>query len=183
MFSFSAISQQAETSQQKENTKKVKGEKFANNAFYVEIVGNCIPAAVCYDHIWTKYGFLNISTALGGSYLPVGKSRTAGGFFEVNFLFGKTKNMFEYGIGWYNGYLHYVPKNDEDRHYNILNNTLRLGYRYQKPEGGFLFRAGLVVHSNIIGVTDNLVETAIWNLFIKEHVTITLAGISLGYTF
>ncbi len=167
---------------QEEKRLKVKGEKFANNAFYFDIMGSALPVAFSYDHIWTKFGFLNISTSIGGGYLPFNNFPTANGTAELNFLFGKGRNMFEYSIGLSYAYLN-LNTDLITGEYHLVNNTVRLGYRYQKPEGGFFFRGGLIVHMNKFLISDDLIETAVWNLFVREYVTVTLPGISLGYTF
>ena len=167
---------------QTEKAIKIKGEKFSRNAFYIDILGNSLPIAFSYDHYWTKNGFLNISTSIGGMYLPFNNFPTANGTAEINLLFGKGRNMFEYSIGLTYAYLDYSSESFSGT-YHLLNNTLRLGYRYQKPEGGFFFRGGIIVHMNKALLSDDLIETVVWNLFIREHITITLPGISVGYCF
>lgn len=162
---------------------KVKGQKFSRNSFYVEILGNSIPTTVNYEHIWTKNGFLNIGTSIGTFYLPIDKFPTVNGTFETNFLFGKSANMFECSFGWTTAYFQYRPEDKDDQHYFLLNQTFRLGYRYQKPEGGFFFRGGLVMASNKLMVSDDIIKTLAWNFLIRKNVQYAMPGISLGYSF
>ena len=160
-----------------------KGEKFSRNSFYVEILGNAIPAAFCYEHIWTKNGVYNLGTSIGGGYLPINKLPIANGTFEVNNLLGRKKHLFEFGIGWVASYLEYKPDGRDNHFYTLFNSTVRFGYRFQPPKGGFFFRGGFVAHDNIIMFTDDAIQTFVWNFFFREHVNYSLLALSFGFTF
>ena len=89
------------------------------NSIYMEIGGKGILASVNYDRILPlndKSGII-LGCAVGflGDFIP-----------EINYLYGKSKNFFEIGLGYSFPEQLLVPQ---------------IGYRYQ-GEKGFLFRAG-----------------------------------------
>ena len=92
---------------------------------------------------------------------------------ELNALLGKNKHHLEVGLGItpHQEYRFKVDQTEGNiaqagREVNWFN-TLRLGYRYQKPEGGLLVRTGLTP----ILFDDNTFEPS------------AFAGISLGKSF
>jgi hypothetical protein len=60
-----------------------------------------------------------------------------GGLGAITMLTGKKNNHFELNAG---GFLGRVKLSDDDG-YPFMSPIFNVGYRYQKPEGGFIFRA------------------------------------------
>jgi hypothetical protein len=121
--------------------KRVKGEPFAKNSIYVGIMGPSVPASLNYERIWTKKAGFNISTKLGGFYVPFPQYNDlelANGSFEVNFLFGKSKHMFEMGLGWAGYYGSYFSESQaKKRYYGIPLSTFGMHYRHQSHRAVF----------------------------------------------
>jgi hypothetical protein len=77
---------------------------------------------------------LNGRVGVGYFYLDfLGPIQKIGGIVGLNFLIGKHNSHFEASIGWFLGF----EKNFTERmHWPVIS----IGYRYQKPEGGFFFK-------------------------------------------
>ncbi|MBC6109722.1 hypothetical protein ACFOG5_21260 [Pedobacter fastidiosus] len=153
MFSVHSIAQ--DESSPNKNTKK--------NSIYIEALGNAIVYSVNYDRIIPISNHLKLAPRVGFEFLPRTKrnNKTFGEKYgnwsfplELNLLWGKdqgSKNLFEGGIGlgffsMIKGYT--LDQNEEisTTHYQMAKiSTLRLGYRHQKPEGGLMYRAGLLI--------------------------------------
>lgn len=88
----------------------------------------------------TWYG--RAGAGLGGILIATGG---AGGSASVSMITGKTNNHFELNGGIFIGY---------DQYYNdpFYLPVLDLGYRYQKPDGGFLFKAKIGILGIGIGL-------------------------------
>lgn len=126
-------------------------EQIAKNAVYGEIAGNGGLYSINYERAFTpklllRVGFASWSTTadFGGekSYttIPV----------MINSLFGGGNHKIEGGLGFMLGSEKHSgneawPKSNE----TIFALTGTAGYRYQKPAGGIIFRAGLTPFVNI----------------------------------
>jgi hypothetical protein len=117
------------------------------NSLYIELGGNAGYYSINYDIIFYQRGSFQCGWRNGFSLLPIINLPI---FIplEVNTLFGKSKHHFECGLG-------YTPAifigETEDKYRDII--LVRLGYRYQKPDGGFLFRIGFT--PGISNINDN----------------------------
>jgi hypothetical protein len=116
-----------------QNTKDTS--RIAKNTLHLELLGNAGVSSFNYDRILLSKNKFKISGRIGisldflenGSY-PI----------EFNFLFGK-KNNLETGIGYT-----FIVYSIED----IIHDSpfvYSLGYRFQKPNGGFFFKTALVL--------------------------------------
>lgn len=126
-------------------------EQYAKNAVYIELGGNGGLYSLNYErafspHVLVRIGFASwsVSEMFGGeksiTTIPV----------MINSLFGSGSHKIEGGIGVMLGSEQNtgndaMPKSKE----SILALTGTAGYRYQKPSGGILFRAGLTPFINI----------------------------------
>ena len=127
----------------------------AKNAVYAEFGGNSGFYSLNYSRIFHQKGKLKISGSAGFSMLYTSASEPIHPSFwsplfstEITAFMGKSKHHLEFGTGFYS----YQDRDfifDEDYQNNIREQvywdqfiTGRIGYRYQKPEGGFFFRAG-----------------------------------------
>ncbi len=147
----------------------------AKNALYGELGGNGIYYSFNYDRILYQKNAFALSGRIGFSMYPRDQFTH---FFpvlplEVNALFGKSKHHLEVGLGItpHQEYRFRIDQTEgtierAGREVNWFN-TVRLGYRYQKPKGGLLFRAGF---------TPILFDN---NMFVP----FAFGGISLGKSF
>lgn len=177
-----------------ESAKRAKGQSFSRNSIYVGILGPTIPLSLNYEHIWTKNGVVNIGTKLGGFYSKFKKYDNltiANGSFEVNFLFGRSKHLFEMGIGWSGYYGSYYSNNDnKTKYYGVPTNTFSMHYRFQKPTGGVFFKVGFTGTTILAFGASDLTELAVGNAFIYglneltgEKPSFSLFSVGIGYSF
>lgn len=113
---------------------------------YVEFGGTGIVLSVCADRLIRVDKKRTNSFAAGFSFmhLPFSNGLTMLGVpISYNVLFGKRENHFELGFG-----LTTMFQEETNVTYNSIDyyryvrfySVPRIGYRYQKPEGGFFFR-------------------------------------------
>ena len=85
----------------------------------------------------TKSNFFQLNGRVGVGYFYFnfmgGTTQKVGGIVGLNFLLGSKNSHFEASIGWFFG----VEKNFTEL---IKYPIISIGYRYQKPEGGWFFR-------------------------------------------
>ncbi|QNR25164.1 hypothetical protein [Croceimicrobium hydrocarbonivorans] len=139
-------------------------EKLKKNSIYLEFLGSApLLYNLSYDRLWTSEGKLRFSTAIGLQYIfdteIDGALKSDFSISpQVNLLYGKKHNL-EIGIG---AALPFGP--------NDIVFPLRIGYRFQKSEGGFFFKAAFTPiyfpGSNSLGM-----------LFLPW------AGVAAGYSF
>src|SRR5690606_32348583 len=124
----------------------------AKNALYLEIGGSSGIYAINYSKIFHQKGKLKLNASAGFSmwrnkmnefktiWLPVIP-------LEFSGLYGRKNNHLEMGVG-ITSYLDRTLEIDSET-FEFSDKVvfgayipLRVGYRYQKPEGGFFFRVG-----------------------------------------
>jgi hypothetical protein len=177
-----------------DKSKRVKGQSFSRNALYIGILGPSVPVSLNYEHIWTKNGVVNIGTKIGGFYskFPDYDELTlANGSFEVNFIFGRSKHLFEMGLGWaaYYGSFYSVNQS-KTKHYGLPVSTFGMHYRFQKPTGGTFFKVGFTGTTILAFASNDLTELAIGNALIYglkeltgEKPNFSLLSVGIGYAF
>jgi hypothetical protein len=126
----------------------------AKNAFYFELAGNGIYYSLNYDRILYQKNSFKTSARIGVEVLP-NKLQDFQDLrpampIEVNALVGKGKHHIETGLGltpYIDDKYGFVDR-DGNRHLAkqgkkiTTMSLIRIGYRYQKTEGGLMFRAG-----------------------------------------
>lgn len=134
-----------------------KAEVFtAKNVVYAELLGNAGLYAVNYGRIFYQKERLKLMGGLGFSMIPLkGFEPFYPNFWspvipvEFSAFWGKSRHHLELGIGsyvfqnrkyWFDP--EFPPTNLREIVHWDTSVTMRIGYRYQKPEGGFFFRAG-----------------------------------------
>lgn len=134
-------------------TTKVQSQDRSNfkpNAVYLELFGNGILYSFNYDRVISSNGKLKFSTRVGFSYVDIDLfDDIRGAVIPIEFLgWIGNKGHLEFGTGLSS---QFVQINDvsilgqpEEYSSNAFYLTGRLGYRLQKPDGGFLFRIGFV---------------------------------------
>ena len=137
----------------------------ARNAFYLELLGNGFLYSLNYDRLLTD----QISGRVGFMFLGAASDTSAAALaaapIMVNYLVGQGNSHFEAGIGvtLLSGGIENV-EDFEDEDFNGAIGTATLGYRYQRPAGGFVFRVGLTPFFGAGGIVPYL-------------------GVSFGYGF
>ncbi len=151
---------------------KIAGKQ---HAFYIELLGNGFFYSVNYDWIFIDKRNINISGRVGLTYMPhwerFTEVRGPGMPLELNFLIGKKSNFIELGLGA--TYFYFYEPYDKI-HFNFLMETLRLGWRYQRPAGGLMFRVAVVPIATFS--IDRRFDDEGW-------IVPYFFGISIGYTF
>ncbi|SEG29747.1 hypothetical protein [Algoriphagus boritolerans] len=123
----------------------------AKNAVYIEVGGSSGRYAVNYSKIFHQKGKLKLSASAGFSMWPKKfDSKTIwlpSIPIEVSALFGKSNHHLELGMGITSYLTRSLAFNSEtfeniDKVVFDAAIPVRIGYRFQKPEGGFFFRVG-----------------------------------------
>lgn len=117
----------------------------ASNTFFVELGGNAVAYSLNYERFFTP----RLGVRVGGMFLRAADEEGPGninvGLFPVmaTYLLGNGNGHFETGAGVGFGTAG-VSDTDlaDDWNGSAVYGTATFGYRYQKPEGGVMFRAG-----------------------------------------
>lgn len=123
----------------------------ATNAVYLELLGNGVNYSLNYERMFYQTGNFRAAARIGVSALPwkVGSGSYLKAAIPVELigLLGKSKHFLEAGVGYtpflvpWTGSVGYAS-DDEFESYIVRSRIpFRIGYRYQKPAGGFFFRA------------------------------------------
>ncbi len=165
----------------------VKTINFQNNSVFVDVGGNGLLYSLNYDKVWYAAEKFKLSTRIG---VGVSSSIFEGDMDPIiplgaSVLFGKNKHYFETGIGSTIAFgfeetaAALQAENDKGvtvwqvqaaREHTSVNVAANFGYRYQNPNGGLFFRAG--VSPTVTAYS----KTVSFNPGVE-------ANISLGYTF
>lgn len=153
----------------------------AKNAVYLDIGGNAGQYAFTYGKLFYQKGALKMMGSVG---FALWADRVEGSTvfnpaipLEFSGLLGRGKHHLELAIG---ATPHLATSLDinsetlelEDKVVFDSLIPLRIGYRYQKPEGGFFFRVGYTPFFKVpLGVREDWVFTSIF------------AGLSIGKSF
>lgn len=116
----------------------------AQNTFFVELLGNAAVYSLNYERFFTP----QLGIRVGGMFLrgedDTGDEASIGLFpIMATYLLGQGNSHFETGLGI--GIVTAsadIDEVDEDFSGSDVYGTATLGYRYQKPEGGVIFRVG-----------------------------------------
>jgi hypothetical protein len=123
----------------------------ATNAVYLELLGNGVFYSINYERMFYQKGNIRAAARIGVGALPrkVGSGTYLMAALPVELIgmLGKSKHFLEAGVGYtpflvpWTGSVGYAS-DDEFESYIIRSRIpFRIGYRYQKPAGGFFFRA------------------------------------------
>ncbi len=156
-------------------------EQVANNVVYAEGFGNGGIVSLNYESMIRINPVFDLSLRFGMSAIPRMKNVDfeyyGFGFpMEFNQIFafkdGSVSNW-EIGEGlfWF-----FNKKKDEDILRSIGAFTLRTGYRYQKLEGGFFFKASAMIFLYVY-------DSRITNSGADAQVLYPWGGIGVGYSF
>ena len=123
----------------------------AKNAAYFEVGGNGIFYSFNYERTFFQKGIFKSAARVGACSFPLkrGDKHYWATILPVELigLVGRAKHHLELGAGISPNLMPYTNKLDPEHGFGSFEPGLfvpfRIGYRYQKPEGGFLFRLGL----------------------------------------
>lgn len=141
--------------------------------------GNGRPYSVNYDRLITISEKTKFAPRIGFSYMGGIKFNVP---LEANLLFSRSassKHFFEFGVGttfrspkYFEPGIRFFDEGEDIKNYEegIRNDyTARIGYRHQKPEGGWMYKAGIL---------------AIYMPYrINDKVFFPVPALSVGYTF
>ena len=137
------------------------------NSVYCELGGNGLYYSINYERLILKSKIANYGLRGGIAFFTINTNRDLLSFpFEFNIIFGQNKSHIEFAPGYTLIHEHQV---DEKNWGSIL--FLRLGYRYQKGSGGFVFRAGFTPYTDFLIDYWDTPQLSLW------------FGISAGYSF
>jgi hypothetical protein len=151
----------------------------AKNTIYTEIIGNAGSLSLNYDRIiYCKKMFVSVSVGAGMMPINISNGLVYGIPISCNFFMGKRNHHIELSAGMtYHQGMYGVGK----FYTETLFAVVRAGYRFQKQNEGFFWKAGFTPFFPIAEygkITNAEFAPTIYNLPI-----IPLAGISFGYTF
>lgn len=131
----------------------------AKNAIYLELGGSSGIYAINYGKIFHQKGRLKLNASVGFSIWPNEKidSKTIwlpAVPLEISALYGKSNHHLEMGFG-FTSYLDKTTAINSET-FELSDKVVfgaiipvRIGYRYQKPVGGFFFRIGYTPLFNV----------------------------------
>lgn len=124
---------------------KSQENNIKKNSVYLEIAGSGLLYSVNYDRLLIIDNKMRFSTTVAVWYIPHIESISdfkymIGSSVGFNTLFGKQTHFAELGINF--AYMN--MKDTEDNIYHTAYLPIRLGYRYQKDDGGLFLRASLM---------------------------------------
>lgn len=153
----------------------------AKNAVYLDLGGNAGQYAFSYGRVFHQKGKLKLSASAGFSMWYQGSGSNTRWLpaipVELTAFYGKSNHHMELGAGVtsYLGSILYFDQETFETVDKVVFGAIlpvRIGYRYQKPEGGFFFRVGYTPLINI-----PIREGKTWNLEPR------FAGLSFGKSF
>jgi hypothetical protein len=121
------------------------------NALSLEIAGTGILYSFNYDRMLLINENMRFAVNIGTWYIPPMPSLSdfnymIGGTVGFSTLFGKTKHFAELGLN-----LSYINMKDiDDNVFHTLYQPIRIGYRFQKDEGGLFLRAAFMPMISIV---------------------------------
>ena len=151
----------------------------AKTAVYLELAGNGGLYSLNVEHSISQRFNARIGFASWSTEQMFGGEEK---FFTIpvmlNTFFGPGNHKLEVGAGFMFGSEKYESdpqgfSGREDSKESIFNLTGVAGYRYQKPTGGFLFRAGVTPFLNLSGAEDPYPDSGL----------MISGGVSVGYVF
>lgn len=140
---------------QEEEQRESKAEIFtAKNSVFVETLWPSFSYSLNYGRIFYQIGKLKLSARAGFSLLYNSRTEPTSSYwapfipFELTGFWGKSKHHLELGLGFFairNRRYFFdedFPNNIREEPYWGKTLVPRIGYRYQKPEGGFFIAGG-----------------------------------------
>lgn len=125
----------------------------ARNAYYLELGGNALIYSINYERLLAD----RIAGRVGAMFFGAAGEDSSAGVLAApimaSYLWGEGNSRFETGAGilLVSGGIQNV-EGYEDEDFSGTVGTGTLGYRWQRPTGGFLFRAGVTPVFSLDGI-------------------------------
>lgn len=125
----------------------------ARNAYYLEVGGNALIYSINYERFFSD----RLAGRVGGMFFGASGEDSSAGVVAApimaSYLWGEGNSRFETGVGilLVSGGIQNV-EGYEDEDFSGTVGTGTLGYRWQRPQGGFVFRAGLTPVFSLDGI-------------------------------
>jgi hypothetical protein len=125
----------------------------APNAVYLELAGNGLLYSLNYDRLLAPKIAARVGVMGLGAASDTSSAAVLAAPLMVSYLFGEGNSHFETGIGVMlaAGAVDEV-EGFEDESFSGAVGTATVGYRYRRPGGGFVFRAGVTPFFNTSGI-------------------------------
>jgi hypothetical protein len=144
------------------------------NTIFFEGYGNAgrVFYSINYERLFPLKSIYGISIRVGTSYAI--KQGVSAFPVLVNLMTGKRKSHFEIGMGCVSYFNVLYPNVETDIDKYLIALTGNIGYKYQRPDGGFFFKVSYT--------------PVFYNSFVKQDPLMVFAGIvdigvSIGHTF
>jgi hypothetical protein len=150
------------------------------NTFFLELGGNTMSYSLNYDRILLSRDKWKLSGRVGALYQPlfqVSNRLMVGVPLEVSYLRGSGKHFVEVGLGGTVTYDTYPLSETRVRDLAVMG-VFRVGYRHQKPEGGFFYKVGF---TPLAGWVYDL-ESRSRRGPLSEPFVYPVVGLAAGYT-
>ncbi len=117
----------------------------AKNAAFIELGGNAGLYSLNFDRIYVYKPTIKLSGRAGYAPAFIGKLIEHRCVLENNFILLNSPHHLEFGVGvtLHRSYNQLVNDSTKSAWENSWFSVLRCGYRYQKHDGGWFFRAAL----------------------------------------
>ena len=155
----------------------------SSNSVYLELLGNGLFYSINYDHLFTE----SFGGRVGAGYISPAWVSTGTFPLMAYYLIGSGNSKLELGLGANvilqpeNQSFSFASAEDEEFEGTGVLGTATVGYRYQRAEGGIVFRVGLTPFFGNF-VKETLLPSY---QYVKEDVFRfrLWGGISVGYAF
>jgi hypothetical protein len=127
-------------------------EPVRRNTFFLELGGNAWFYSLNYDRILLDRDKWKLSGRVGAMYVPSFRAvdrHMVGVPLEISYLRGRDRHFLEMGLGVTATYDTYPLSDTRIRELAVMG-VARIGYRYQKPEGGFFFKTGFTPMAGLV---------------------------------
>jgi hypothetical protein len=123
------------------------------NSIYLELLGNGLFYSVNYDRMFTE----SFGARVGIGFVQATEASLTTIPIMAHYLFGSGSSKLEIGFGacmllqpeWSG--ISFIGSEDKEARGSQILGTATLGYRYQRTDGGFVFRAGVTPIFGVIG--------------------------------
>jgi hypothetical protein len=179
-------------------------ETVKRNTFYVEAFGQGLYNSLTFDRLYRMDKKIKTSFSGGLTLIPSSELFVIATPFSYNYLLGQNNHKLELGLGATAMFIRRGNIRSSELYYDNIGNlqeksyigheydyfsylTLKVGYRYQKPEGGAFFRATFtptIAGINLVSAPGNSYRMELFeNAAFFGQKVMPWAGVSFGWTF
>ncbi len=170
---------------------KILKSKNINNSIYAEAFGQGFCWSLNYDRMIITKSTIHHSFSAGLVYVPKVIGFGDGVYYGIpisyNLLFGKKNHHFEFGLGLTNMLVFPEINNGLSKYYLCL--TPKVGYRFQKPNGGLFLKVTANLLIDVFNVERykyengvSLTTSSFYDVFGVGFPIFPWPGLGIGYT-